>query len=1512
MCRMVWSLMESLDIKTQWTHPNNSWSQHTTTTTKSTKNKIPIVKSKDNKCRKNEGKEKQRKNKVNNNNNNSIAKPKPLYDEDIVDGFAILSFKSFKDLEIAINGKSSQKKKAKSKTQTTKDETSISSTVSSQSSASQLSSLPKYSDNKNNTNKVSNKLTANKLSKTTTKCLKKVESNNAKHIKHTKCDKKLKQNACHMNNGINKSVNISNKNVDNKDKHKTSNCSKNNKSSESVSIISTTHKKTSINVYKPQVLHINQITINGKSSQTKKLKSKKASKDETSISSTVSSLSSASQLSQLKYSDNSKSNANKVSKLTANKISKATAKCLKKVESNSKHSKCDKKLKQNACHMNNGINKSVNISNKNVDNKNNKHKSSNSSKTKKSSQSVSIISTTHKNTSINVYKPQVLHINQADSSDDDSGDDMCDDEDVKELIDKKLSDNNNNNKRQEVSGKNNNISLNTSTESNDCNNDSTVKKCLSLSPISSTDTSLCLSTNSSSSATLPPNSSDNDCAVVQQLSDSHNEVTSADGVNTDSDNKSTSCSSSSPKANAFKVNRILTSSPLLSVSTTTTAHEVISKDNVNEVEVQSNKHLNSTVNKPLVTNINESDTTHPMDSIAVEAKDKTIAYTSHLIESVVGDTNTSATAEQCNVLTGDKQLQPSSPLNNKLENSNKENNNSNNNNNLDANCLKLLQNSTSFTTNCNNNLTTIKSLHSFGVKRSVSPLLSNQSTTATAAKHIRHSSPNNNNQNGIDFHNTSPLQYPSASQQSFRGLSHLSQPIGGHNLHTTGKESHNSIGSNHTNNIITTSKNTSRSTSLSSTTNCLSDNLSTKSYLWSSYGPSQGSNGNGVNGLSHLPPPPPPSGLTGPGVTPSIGLQLSVQTNSMSMFASLIASTPLPPVSSAMAPSAATSSFIDQCNVLTGDTKHSRSLSPLSHKHDNYNKKNINNNLDANCLKLLQNSTSNYSTNCNNNSSKSLHSFGVKRSLSPSVVSNQSTATKHSRHSSPNKQNCIDLHNSLQYPSASHQSLRSLSHLSQSIGGHNINTSKERHESHRVGSNSSDSTNTSKSTSRSTPSLSSSTSCSDNLSTPKSFLWSPFGSSQASNGVGGVSHLSPSGLTGRSVTPSIGLQSSVPTNSLSMYASPIASASATLTPVSSAMAPPSAASSSPFIDQDFLRRELDNRFLASQNRTINMPPPPYMRPEVHHHMHLPQNQPFPISPLTSSLGSQTNPFDKFTKMDQTYYGRNPLGLSTFTSLSPLLTPGSASTSKPIGLSGSSNTPFGPPGHLAAFQPKLNSYKNKTNKPLVKSGRWCAMHVRIAWEIYHHQQHQQQKQLDVTHKNNMSLVSTNSGSKSGSASNGLLRPLNTTFSLTSRTQDMSPFSSSLLSGGTPNRSPFDSPIHQYPSTPAPTHLTSRTTNFTRFPSFGSLSSTLSSLSSVAAGGVTPSGALFGPTPIATTRDPLQIPGCLPGLSASGSDLWSRSSSTRSSAAAVAAAASLFGPMSPLTPNSAVRSLYSDSL
>jgi hypothetical protein len=63
-----------------------------------------------------------------------------------------------------------------------------------------------------------------------------------------------------------------------------------------------------------------------------------------------------------------------------------------------------------------------------------------------------------------------------------------------------------------------------------------------------------------------------------------------------------------------------------------------------------------------------------------------------------------------------------------------------------------------------------------------------------------------------------------------------------------------------------------------------------------------------------------------------------------------------------------------------------------------------------------------------------------------------------------------------------------------------------------------------------------------------------------------------------------------------------------------------------FLDQDFLRRELDTRFLASHDRSINIPPPPYMSTEMHQHSHLTQqSQSFGLPPsLGSSLMPPTN------------------------------------------------------------------------------------------------------------------------------------------------------------------------------------------------------------------------------------------------------------------------------------------------
>ncbi|GFY46481.1 autism susceptibility gene 2 protein [Trichonephila inaurata madagascariensis] len=225
-------------------------------------------------------------------------------------------------------------------------------------------------------------------------------------------------------------------------------------------------------------------------------------------------------------------------------------------------------------------------------------------------------------------------------------------------------------------------------------------------------------------------------------------------------------------------------------------------------------------------------------------------------------------------------------------------------------------------------------------------------------------------------------------------------------------------------------------------------------------------------------------------------------------------------------------------------------------------------------------------------------------------------------------------------------------------------------------------------------------------------------------------------------------------------------------------------------NQDLLniRRELDTRFLASQDRSINVPPPPYLRAEMHQHQHqhthMHQHSPFLPPPLGGSLlpPSAAHLYDKFPKVDSSFYGRNALGLPTYP-ISPLLAPGSA-TATP--------TPFAPPGHMAAFQPKISPLvKAKT----MKSGRWCAMHVRISWEIYHHQQQKQQAE------------NQKSGGGPTKTVTDLLRPPNHLFGSIPRPHELG-FSSPLLGAAASlhARSPYDvSPQHPSFLGPTPAHL-----------------------------------------------------------------------------------------------------------
>ncbi|GFT04371.1 autism susceptibility gene 2 protein [Nephila pilipes] len=220
---------------------------------------------------------------------------------------------------------------------------------------------------------------------------------------------------------------------------------------------------------------------------------------------------------------------------------------------------------------------------------------------------------------------------------------------------------------------------------------------------------------------------------------------------------------------------------------------------------------------------------------------------------------------------------------------------------------------------------------------------------------------------------------------------------------------------------------------------------------------------------------------------------------------------------------------------------------------------------------------------------------------------------------------------------------------------------------------------------------------------------------------------------------------------------------------------------------DFLRRELDTRFLASQDHSIPIPPPPYMQSEVQHHSQMHQQPPAFIAP--PPLGAPMVPqqpshlYEKYPKLDSSLYRRPSIGLSNYPPVSSLFAPG-----------GGASTPFVPPAHLAALQPKINSVsKTKSMKP----GKWCAMHVRIAWEIYNDQQ--KKKQADA-HKAGIALASVKPPDHLHAAANHLFCSL-------PRTHEMSPFSSSLLSAAASGhpRSFETTSHHSTFLNPTPAHL-----------------------------------------------------------------------------------------------------------
>ncbi|XP_078292115.1 fibrosin-1-like protein isoform X6 [Panthera onca] len=152
------------------------------------------------------------------------------------------------------------------------------------------------------------------------------------------------------------------------------------------------------------------------------------------------------------------------------------------------------------------------------------------------------------------------------------------------------------------------------------------------------------------------------------------------------------------------------------------------------------------------------------------------------------------------------------------------------------------------------------------------------------------------------------------------------------------------------------------------------------------------------------------------------------------------------------------------------------------------------------------------------------------------------------------------------------------------------------------------------------------------------------------------------------------------------------------------------------IDHELLRQELNARFLVQSAERPGAPlgPGALLRAEFHQHQHTHQHThqhqhtfaPFPAGlPRTPLLQpAAPPPFDKYApKLDSPYFRHS-------------------NTSNPIEVTGRASAVH----TLLQKAPGVSDpYRTAVRKP----GKWCAMHVQIAWQIFRHQQKTKQVQLE---------------------------------------------------------------------------------------------------------------------------------------------------------------------------------------
>uniref|UniRef100_A0A9J8AH82 Fibrosin-like 1 n=1 Tax=Cyprinus carpio carpio TaxID=630221 RepID=A0A9J8AH82_CYPCA len=204
----------------------------------------------------------------------------------------------------------------------------------------------------------------------------------------------------------------------------------------------------------------------------------------------------------------------------------------------------------------------------------------------------------------------------------------------------------------------------------------------------------------------------------------------------------------------------------------------------------------------------------------------------------------------------------------------------------------------------------------------------------------------------------------------------------------------------------------------------------------------------------------------------------------------------------------------------------------------------------------------------------------------------------------------------------------------------------------------------------------------------------------------------------------------------------------------------------PYPEHDLLRQELNNRFLVQSSERGRgaapgatgspLGPVSLLRAEFHQHQHMHQHQhthqhtftPFPASlPQAAIIGPPTAPpmvrtparnFDKYApKLDNPFLRHSnffPSYPPTMPGMPPLLPHSGPFSSlqgafqpqkapNPIDVAARPGTV---PHTLLQKDPRITDpFRTSVRKP----GKWCAVHVQIAWQIYHHQQKMKQMHLD---------------------------------------------------------------------------------------------------------------------------------------------------------------------------------------